>query len=69
MSDQLALFDKVRPEPEGLRYATDFVSPAIEQELILGIQTLPLQPFQFGDLKASGGLPRSASATTTTFIN
>ena len=49
MSDQLALFDKVRPEPEGLRYAADFVSPAIEQELILGIQTLPLQPFQFGE--------------------
>ena len=51
MSDQLALFDKVRPEPEGLRYAADFVSPAIEQELILGIQTLPLQPFQFGEFE------------------
>jgi hypothetical protein len=51
VSDQLALFDKVRPEPEGLRYAADFVSPAIEQELILGIQTLPLQPFQFGDFE------------------
>ena len=45
MSDQLALFDKVRPEPEGLRYAADFVSPAIEQELILGIQTLPAAAF------------------------
>jgi alkylated DNA repair dioxygenase AlkB len=51
VSDQLALFDKVRPEPEGLRYAADFVSPAIEQELILGIQTLPLQPFQFGEFE------------------
>jgi alkylated DNA repair dioxygenase AlkB len=51
VSDQLALFDKVRPEPEGLRYAADFVSPAIEQELILGIQPLPLQPFQFGDFE------------------
>jgi alkylated DNA repair dioxygenase AlkB len=47
----LALFDKVRPEPEGLRYAADFVSPATEQELILGIQTLPLQPFQFGEFE------------------
>jgi alkylated DNA repair dioxygenase AlkB len=51
VSDQLALFDKVRPEPEGLRYAADFVSPATEQELILGIQTLPLQPFQFGEFE------------------
>ena len=51
MSDQLALFDKVRPEPEGLRYAADFVSPAIEQELFLGIQTLPLQPFLFGEFE------------------
>ena len=38
MSEQLALFDKVRPEPEGLRYAADFVSPAIERKLILGIR-------------------------------
>jgi alkylated DNA repair dioxygenase AlkB len=51
VSDQLALFDKVRPESEGLRHAADFVSPAIEQELILGIQTLPLQPFQFGEFE------------------
>jgi alkylated DNA repair dioxygenase AlkB len=51
VSDQLALFDKVRPEPEGLRYAADFISPATEQELILEIQTLPLQPFQFGEFE------------------
>jgi alkylated DNA repair dioxygenase AlkB len=51
VSEQLALFDKVRPEPEGLRYATDFVSPAIEKELIQHIQTLPLQPFQFGEFE------------------
>ena len=51
MSEQLALFDKVRPEPEGLRYAADFVSPAIEQKLILAIRTLPLQPFQFGEFE------------------
>ena len=51
MSDQLALFDKVRPEPEGLRYTADFVSPAIEQKLISGIRSLPLQPFQFGQFE------------------
>ena len=51
MSEQLALFERVRPEPEGLRYAADFVSPAIEKELILAIRTLPLQPFQFGEFE------------------
>jgi len=51
VSAQLALFDKVRTEPEGLRYAAEFVTPAIEQELILGIQTLPLQPFHFGEFE------------------
>ncbi|MET3844013.1 alpha-ketoglutarate-dependent dioxygenase AlkB [Bradyrhizobium sp. OAE829] len=51
MSEQLTLFDKVRPKPEGLRYAAEFVTPAIEQELILGIQTLPLQPFHFGEFE------------------
>ena len=51
MSEQLALFDKVRAEPEGLRYAADFVSPAIERELIQCIRTLPLQPFQFGQFE------------------
>ena len=53
MSEQLALFDEARREPEGLRYAADFVSSAIEQELILGIQTLPLQPFQFGEFEGN----------------
>jgi alkylated DNA repair dioxygenase AlkB len=51
VSEQLALFDIVRPEPEGLRYAADFVSPAIERELIQCIRTLPLQPFQFGQFE------------------
>jgi alkylated DNA repair dioxygenase AlkB len=51
VSEQLALFDKVRAEPEGLRYAADFVSPAIEGELIQCIRTLPLQPFQFGQFE------------------
>jgi alkylated DNA repair dioxygenase AlkB len=49
--EQLALFDRVRPQPEGLRYTADFVTPAIEQELILGIQALPLQPFRFGQFE------------------
>jgi alkylated DNA repair dioxygenase AlkB len=51
VSDQLALFERLFPEPEGLGYAADFVSPAIEQKLILGIRTLPLQPFQFGQFE------------------
>jgi alkylated DNA repair dioxygenase AlkB len=51
VSEQLALFDKVRPEPEGLRCASDFVSPAIETELIQRIDTLHLQPFQFGEFE------------------
>ena len=34
--------------PEGLRYAEEFVSPALEKTLIGYIAALPLQPFQFG---------------------
>jgi len=49
--DQLALFESQRSEPEGLRFAADFISPAIEQKLILGVQGLPLQPFQFGQFE------------------
>ena len=48
MTEQLAFFAGLSPEPEGLRYATDFVSPEAEQELIRHIAALPLQPFQFG---------------------
>jgi alkylated DNA repair dioxygenase AlkB len=51
VSEQLALFKEERPEPEGLRYAADFVSPTIEMKLILAIRTLPLQPFQFGEFE------------------
>jgi len=51
VSEQFSLFNKVRPEPEGLRYDAEFVTPAIEQELILGIQTLPLEPFHFGEFE------------------
>lgn len=45
---QLPLFADQSPAPEGLRYATDFVSPAIERNLMTRIAQLPLQPFQFG---------------------
>jgi alkylated DNA repair dioxygenase AlkB len=51
MSQQFALFEKSFLEPDGLRYAGEFVSPAIEDKLILGIQSLPLQPFQFGQFE------------------
>ena len=42
MSDQLTLFKSLPGEPEGLRYAADFVSE---------IRTHPLQPFQFGQFE------------------
>ncbi len=51
MSAQLTLFEGLPGEPEGLRYAADFVSPAVEQKLISEIRTLPLQPFQFGQFE------------------
>jgi alkylated DNA repair dioxygenase AlkB len=48
LSEQFSFFATSSPEPAGLRYATEFVSPAIERELIAHIAALPLQPFQFG---------------------
>jgi alkylated DNA repair dioxygenase AlkB len=48
LSEQLALFSELSGAPQGLRYATEFVSPSTEQELIRHISALPLQPFQFG---------------------
>ena len=48
MTEQLALFSPTTDSPEGLRYAPEFVSPAIERELIGEISALPLKPFQFG---------------------
>jgi alkylated DNA repair dioxygenase AlkB len=48
LTEQLALFAASNSEPEGLRYAADFVSPETEQELISRVAALPLQPFQFG---------------------
>jgi len=49
--EQLALFKGLPPEPEGFRYAADFVSPALEQRLVARIRALPLQPFQFGQFE------------------
>jgi len=48
LSEQLALFAPSSVEPEGLRYAAEFISPAVERELIARVAALPLQPFQFG---------------------
>jgi alkylated DNA repair dioxygenase AlkB len=47
LPEQLALFSQPTA-PEGLQYAAEFISPDVERELIGRIQTLPLQPFQFG---------------------
>jgi alkylated DNA repair dioxygenase AlkB len=51
VSQQLSMFDSPAPAPEGLRYVCDFISPEVEQDLIAAIQTLPLQPFQFGQFE------------------
>jgi alkylated DNA repair dioxygenase AlkB len=51
VSEQFALFDAPASLPEGLRYAADFVSPEIEQQLVSGIRDLPLKPFQFGQFE------------------
>ena len=51
MSQQFALFESSPLQPEGLRYADDFVPPSIEEKLIAEIEALPLQPFQFGQFE------------------
>jgi alkylated DNA repair dioxygenase AlkB len=48
LSEQLSLFADNSRVPAGLRYEADFVSAAVERELIAQISSLPLQPFQFG---------------------
>ena len=48
LPEQLSLFADRSSEPEGLRYAEEFVSPTAEKTLIGHIAALPLQPFQFG---------------------
>jgi alkylated DNA repair dioxygenase AlkB len=51
LAEQLPLFAHKSPAPEGLRYAADFISPAIERDLIDRVAALPLQPFQFGQFE------------------
>jgi alkylated DNA repair dioxygenase AlkB len=48
LTEQLALFPQATGVPEGLQYVAEFVSPALERELIGHVSALPLQPFQFG---------------------
>jgi alkylated DNA repair dioxygenase AlkB len=48
LTEQLALFAQEKPSPEGLRHTAEFISPALERELIGHVSALPLQPFQFG---------------------
>ena len=48
LPEQFRLFADKMSGPEGLRYAEEFVSPAVEKILIGHIAALPLQPFQFG---------------------
>ena len=51
MSEQFALFETTAALPDGLRYAVDFVSSEIEQQLVSKIRDLPLEPFQFGQFE------------------
>jgi alkylated DNA repair dioxygenase AlkB len=48
LTEQLSLFVPQKTAPEGLRYAAEFIAPALERELIGQVSALPLQPFQFG---------------------
>lgn len=48
MPAQLSLLPDDQPEPEGLRYQPDFITPVQERELIAHIREQPLAPFQFG---------------------
>ena len=48
VSTQLSLFPAGSIGPEGMRYQPDFISPALERDLIARILELPLAPFQFG---------------------
>ncbi|KRR04350.1 2OG-Fe(II) oxygenase [Bradyrhizobium valentinum] len=48
LTEQLALFPQATAVPDGLQYVPEFISPALEHELIGHVSALPLQPFQFG---------------------
>jgi alkylated DNA repair dioxygenase AlkB len=45
------MFESPAWGPEGLRYASGFISSEVEQVLIARIRSLPLQPFQFGQFE------------------
>jgi alkylated DNA repair dioxygenase AlkB len=51
MPEQLSMFTIQTTGPEGLRYASEFITPKIEEELIARIRDLPLRPFQFGQFE------------------
>jgi alkylated DNA repair dioxygenase AlkB len=51
LSEQFAFFENFALEPDGLRYAAEFVSPEAERKLISRIQSLPLEPFEFGQFE------------------
>jgi hypothetical protein len=63
LSEQFAFFENFALEPDGLRYAAEFVSPEAERKLISRIQDLPLEPFEFGSRESDEWL-RSDSAMT-----
>jgi alkylated DNA repair dioxygenase AlkB len=48
LAEQLPLFAQKSCAPEGLAYAAEFISTAIERDLIERVAALALQPFQFG---------------------
>ena len=50
MNDQATLF-ALDESPEGLRYQPDFITPDEENELVSLIQTIDVQPFQFGQFE------------------
>ncbi|RJF74398.1 alpha-ketoglutarate-dependent dioxygenase AlkB [Rhodopseudomonas palustris] len=45
------MFAPARLQPDGLRYAPNFISASSEQALIAHVEALPLQPFQFGQFE------------------
>ena len=64
LSEQFAFFEDFVLEPDGLRYAAEFVSPEAERKLISRIQDLPLEPFEFGQFEGKRRLASFGSAMT-----
>ena len=48
MTSQLSLLPETSLSPAGLQYQTDFIPEQDEHSIVRHIQSLPLQPFQFG---------------------